>query len=410
MKQKVRTLALGMLILLVARPGAAKFAYSGQEVPVERLLVNIGQFVEKNPKKAEGYYTLGRIHSLAFVRGTAQLRVNSNPVEATGLPGFAPFESILEPRSNGEKPSAEDLGHLTDSLRNYQRATELEPRKSLYWLGLGWMLEQGMPYADQVALPGAPGKAVRKPSDWRERALAAYRRAYSLDVESDLKSGHLGPGADTVISLEAGEGLLRLLQGKSLSPAETQEVAQVKKTVERFKNMPRAVTPIIFPLERSTSLASLLVGGATVTFDLAADTRGERWPWVNARAGILVWDPRRTGKITSGAQLFGTATWSMYWSDGYAPLAALDDNRDGWLAGQELSGLAVWHDRNGNALSDPGEVKPLGDYAIARIAVRATERTGVSPYHPHGIERSDGTTLPTYDWVPTSLPRAVLSR
>jgi hypothetical protein len=410
MKRVTAILALGALTLLTVRPSAAKFAYSALPVPVERLLANVGKFVEKNPKDAQGYYTLGRIHSLAFVRGVAQIPVNNRTNGGDGLPGFAPYESILEPRGKDGAPKAEELGHLSESLRNYQKATELDARKSLYWLGLGWMLEQGALYAGQVALPFAGGQAVRKPAAWKERALAAYRKAYALDVESDLKEGRLGPGADTVISLEAGEGILRLLQGQRLTPAEMTEVAQVKKTVEHFKQMPRAVTPLIFPLERAASLESLLAGGATVTFDLAADTRGERWPWVNASAGILVWDPERTGRITSGAQLFGTATWSMYWSDGYAPLGALDDNRDGWLAGKELVGLAVWNDRNGNAISDPGEVKPLRDYAIARLAVRASGRTGVSPYHPHGIERGDGTTLPTYDWVPTSVPRLLPTR
>lgn len=413
MKQIPKTLALSILALAglaIARPCAAKFAYSGQPVPVERLIANVGKYVEKNPKDAQGHYTLGRIHSLAFVRGTEPPRVSGNPDDATTLPGFPPYESIQEPRQNPKPPGSEDLAHLAASLKSYQAATELAPKKSLYWLGLGWMLEQGMPYSRQVAVPFAKGASILPAEAWRERALEAYRRAYALDVEGDLKSGHLGPGADTVISLEAGEGILRLLRMKKLTPAETSEVERVQKVVERFKSTPRAITPIIFPLERSASLESLLAGGPTVEFDLAADTRGERWPWVNASAGILVWDPAHSGRITSGAQLFGTATWSMYWSDGYAPLAALDDNRDGGLDGQELNGLAVWNDRNGNAVSDPGEVKPVRAYEVTRLAVRSAGRADGALYHPRGIERTDGTYLPTYDWMPTSLPALRTSR
>jgi len=34
---------------------------------------------------------------------------------------------------------------------------------------------------------------------------------------------------------------------------------------------------------------------------------------------------------------------------------ALDDNHDGWLTGNELHGLALWYDRNGNGKCDPGK-------------------------------------------------------
>lgn len=413
MKQIGTSLALSILVLsgmIAVRPCAAKFAYSGQPVPVERLVVNVGKFVEKNPKDAQGHYTLGRIHSLGFVRGTEPPRVSGNTEDGSALPGFAPYESIQEQRQNPKPPTEQDLAHLKASLRSYQTATELAPKNSLYWLGLGWMREQGMPFARQVTLPGYRGRKLAGPVAWRDASLAAYRRAYALDLESDLKNAHQGPGADSVISLEAAEGIIRLLSLKELKPAEVQELARVKKTVAQFKLIPRVVTPIIFPLERPASLASLLSDAAPVLFDLAADTRGERWPWVNARAGILVWDPARTGRITSGAQLFGTATWSMYWSDGYAPLAALDNNGDGWLARQELDGLAVWNDRNGDAVSDPGEVKPLQEYGVKQVEVRAEGRTGVSPSHPRGIQRNDGSYLPTYDWMPTSLPALRVSR
>jgi len=414
MKQIGSILALSTLILssaILARPCAAKFAYAGQPVPVERLVSNVSKFVENNPKDAQGHYTLGRIHSLAFVRGTAPVQIAGNVDDGSALPQFPPYESVQTPRANEKTPTDQDLDHLSASLRSYLTASQLNPKKSLYWLGLGWMQEQGMPFAARVGLPTAAGAKVVSAAAWREAALASYRRAYALDVESDMKSGHLGPGADSVISLEAAEGIVRLQEAKpQLTGPEKVEFAQVKKTIEQFSRIPRVVTPIIFPLERPASLASLLSNGPTVTFDLAADTRGERWPWVNARAGILVWDPARTGRITSGAQLFGTATWSMYWSDGYAPLTALDDNHDGWLTGHELDGIGVWNDRNGNAVSEAGEVKPLASYEVKRIAVRQSGHTGGVPSHPRGMQRMDGTYLPTYDWMPASLPTLRVSR
>jgi hypothetical protein len=123
-----------------------------------------------------------------------------------------------------------------------------------------------------------------------------------------------------------------------------------------------------------------------------------------------VWDPEQTGRILSGRQLFGSATWSMFWPDGYAPLTALDDDGDGWLAGRELAGLAVWCDRNGNGVSDAGEVASLARLGIARVAVRPSGRQEGAPCNPQGMQRSDGTFLPTYDWMPVSRPEGENAR
>jgi hypothetical protein len=70
----------------------------------------------------------------------------------------------------------------------------------------------------------------------------------------------------------------------------------------------------------------------------------------------------------------------MFWRDGFEPLAALDDNRDGKLTGSEISGIGV---------SDPGEVVPAEQFGIVEIDV-----------HGGGITLRDGTVLPMFDWVP----------
>ena len=93
----------------------------------------------------------------------------------------------------------------------------------------------------------------------------------------------------------------------------------------------------------------------------------------------------------------------MFWRDGYAALAALDDDGNGWLEGDELTGIAIWRDVNGNGVCDPGEVISLRDAGILRIAVRATGRTSGMPFIPQGIQMNDGTFRPTYDWTPESL-------
>ena len=92
----------------------------------------------------------------------------------------------------------------------------------------------------------------------------------------------------------------------------------------------------------------------------------------------------------------------MFWDTGYEALAALDDDRDGRLSGKELAGLALWHDANGNGVSDAGEVKPLADYGIVALsckAVRDPNHPDRIAYSPAGVTFRDGTTRPTFDLV-----------
>jgi hypothetical protein len=65
----------------------------------------------------------------------------------------------------------------------------------------------------------------------------------------------------------------------------------------------------------------------------------------------------------------------------------------------ELEGLAVWHDRNGNGVCDPGEVVPVASLGIVAISCRG-EKGG----HPDvaatarlGVTFRDGRSRPTFD-------------
>ncbi len=49
-------------------------------------------------------------------------------------------------------------------------------------------------------------------------------------------------------------------------------------------------------------------------------------------------------------------------------MAALDDNGDGELSGEELNGLAIWQAKNGNGVTEPGEV-PVAAHGITAISV-----------------------------------------
>jgi hypothetical protein len=386
--------------LLIAAPSFALWARA-TAVPIDRLLKNSNAHIARNPKDAQGYYVRGRLHSLAFATGTRQLEVYETGADK--LPQIPAYESIFAKRTGKFQFNQEAQAHLLASIRDYQRATELDSNNAMAFLGLGWVLEDGSIFANKVNAFPKEKKSKNPQANWQEKALTAYRRAYQLTVKGDLKQDGLGPGAHAAISAEAGESILRLLRNRTLTNAERTEIAQIEMTIAEIEKKPRAITPIIFPLDEPAPLGSLLAHNQHVRFDLAGDGKATLWPWVKPNAGILVWDPKHTGRITSGQQLFGSVTWWIAWENGYQPLALLDNNGDGWLTGKELRGLAVWVDANSNGISDVGEVKTLDKFGVSRLATNNVENRANTPFHPQGIQFRDGRVLPTYDWTPEEI-------
>lgn len=402
---KIVVLLVGLMMFLPT-VGHCRFGIMGTLAPVERLIPNTIRYVKAHPKDVEGYYTLGRIYSLAFAQGPKSAEAYRARDKKHLLPIFHPGQAILNQRYPKTRPiTKQDITYLRESVRNYSTATQMAPKNALYWLGLGWMLEEGAPCADKAGRPwdNKTQKAKSTTDEWRNLSLVAYRKVFSLQAASDSKREFRGPAADSTLSVEAGEGIERLLKAKKqITNAEKQELQTVQAHLAKMQRKGRVVTPIILPLGQKTTLSNLLSPNKSVQFDLAGANSGQRWPWVTKNAGILVWDANHSGKITSGRQLFGSVTWWIFWKNGYEALAALDDNGDGILRGDELNGISIWRDANGNGVSEVGEVQPLSYWKIMALATRATEKVEGMPANGRGFER-DGVWLPSYDWTPRSL-------
>ncbi len=271
----------------------------------------------------------------------------------------------------------------------------------LYLLGYAWMLEEGMDFAETVSAPFKKKDRFATKEEWRQSALFYLRWIFEGYYERDPRNDVNQPFTP---GTEAKEAIIRLIKNDTTPEAKT-ELKRLKAAINRFEHSPISISPIVFPMRGRLPLSSLLTNNKPVRFDLMGSgaKSGERWSWVNNRAGILVWDPLHTGKIRSGHQLFGNVTWCMIWQHGYQPLERLDDNHNGSLQGKELEGLAVWCDKNENGVSDKGEVIPLRKLGIVRIAVHGQQRQGIY-WNPQGIVRRDGSTLPTYDWIAQEMP------
>jgi hypothetical protein len=94
------------------------------------------------------------------------------------------------------------------------------------------------------------------------------------------------------------------------------------------------------------------------------------WDATAGGDGLLVWDVDGDGRITSGKELFGHVDLdgSNRFANGYDKLRThFDRDGDGVVRGTELQGLQIWEDRNGDAITNNGELVALTDRDIRRL-------------------------------------------
>jgi hypothetical protein len=373
-------LVILFVLLVAASPAMSRYQRVDlEQVPVARLIENLEKISRENPNSAEAWLSLGRAHGMAYAQKTDPLMV---PKAYHGIePPAVPFSSVTVAADPTRDAAAQ--AHLQAALKSYRQALELNKDDLIVRLGLAWLTEQA----------GKKDEAVKQ-----YRAIAAD----AWEKEKDLKS--LGLGGQT-ISAEVASYLIPLLDAEK----DKHEIETLKDRTATLGKLPYSVTPIALPLADGLTATDLEAPDARVKFDVNGSGLDREWSWITPKAAWLVYDPKGEGNITSGRQLFGNVTFWMFWSNGYAPLAALDDNRDGTLAGQELANLALWHDANGNGVADPGEVKPLSAFGIVAVSCKwqtLVDHPDKIAFSPTGVTFQDGKTRPTYDLVlkPAPLP------
>lgn len=438
--------ARALLLAVIALPCAAwaKFA-APMPVPVERLLKQATEYRDAHPQEAAAHYTLARIHYLAFSRGAAEvpaLREGGDGARPE-IPGdwmtdFEIYEarqkralelalqdlgergprvppersSALEEargrrarqleaqnwRPRGELPAPTMFAHAAAALRAFREAARLEPENGLHPLGLGSLAEE---FADWAAARRDVPAELRPLN--RVTARTAYLQAFRLAIRGDAALPELPTsGVASLVSHEAGNAFVRLMERerRRLTAAEKAALTEVRAGLQKLKRLRLgAITPMIFSLRPAACIDELLAPQTRVDFDLRGYGPRQHWPWLRPETALLVWDPEGRGDVRSARQLFGSYTFEVFRRDGYEALAALDDDRDGTLRGDELRGIRAWFDANSDGRCVAAEVRDLETLGIVAIATRATGREGRHPKHARGLTLRDGTTLPTWDWV-----------
>lgn len=372
-----------LVVGLVTGPADAIFVpVEIKKVPVNRIIQNLNETIAKEPKNVTAMINLARAHAMAYT-----LRSEEVPTARSETNIWFGYEPKLVPFGTPAKTDDANRlkvakAHLEKAIELYKKAVALDPKNLPARLGLAWTLDQSGRKAD---------------------AVTAYRKLIedAWAKEKELKA--LGLGGHTVTG-EAAEYLIPLLD----KDKDKDEITTLKERADKLRKLPRPITPIAVPLRAGLRAADLEQRSAAVAFDADGTGLKKQWTWITPEAAWLVHDPVGKGEITSALQMFGSVTFWMFWETGYDALAALDDDRDGMIRGEELRGLALWHDANSNGIAEPGEVKPLAAHGIVALSCRF-ER---DPRHPDRIACSsagavfrDGTTRPTFDLVLHPAPR-----
>lgn len=388
-----------------------------EKVPVERILANLQSRLKEQPDSIDLHYQLARAHAMAAFSESEEFPVYKSGKYFQGRVMYSEFGGdngtpvdggFRNERTGGLK--GRDIGrnlsralkHYGESLRLLRESNDIDEIKSnviSVQLGYAWCLEkaglrvlalevyrQTLCIAWQAEVNGALD--IER---WKKGVRLEFKDVIKDEAPNIFDRSSLGPGI--VFSEECIGYMLRLLDKQK----DATEIGVLNYHMGRLKKMGRMVTPIVIPLS-DASFESLVDRDAGVAFDLDGSGLSRHWGWITPKAAWLVFDAKESGQITSGLQMFGNVTFWIFWRDGYQALGSLDANGDQLLEGEELSGLALWHDANGNGISEPGEVKPVSTYGIDQLSCRS-ESIGLDLRQSlRGVRFKDGTTRPTYDW------------
>jgi hypothetical protein len=136
-------------------------------------------------------------------------------------------------------------------------------------------------------------------------------------------------------------------------------------------------------------------------FDMAGSGGALFTEWVAPSSGDGILVKPENGTVDSALQMFGTAGG---YTDGYEKLSIVcDQDRNGWVEGPELEGLAIWIDDNTNARCDEGELKSLSSFGVKRISTAHKDYVG-------RFETGDNQELRVWDWWPSAMEVRKLRR
>ena len=381
-------------LVVVCAPLGAKFARGMLEnVPIDRLIANLERLSREDPADLLLRLNLARVHAMSFARKTDKAQIRKGREQDGVWLGDVyvpePLHAQFPVKSTRDEAAQKVArAHLEKAIELYREILDVAPSTPVprgAWgrrfdrvaqLGLGWSLAQ---------------------AGERDAAISTLRQVVESGWPEDRTDLHVLHGQRSLTE-EAVRYLVPLLDPQK----DKEEIARLRRRASELERMPRAITPLAIPLRAGLAASDITDDDARVLFDADGSGIAKRWTWITPDAGWLVFDRRGTQQVDSALQLFGNVSFWLFWENGYHALRALDDNGDWRLTDGELSGLAIWHDRNVDGQSEAGEVRPLSDWQVVALSceyVIDAAHPDEIVYSPAGVTFRDGSSRPTFDVV-----------
>jgi len=380
-----------IVLILVGRSLGAMFVQPLLDnVPIDRLIVNMEKLSRDTPADVALRLNIARAHAMAYAykTNTAQIRRGDEKqgVWAGHDPSYTQFAVKKAADAAAEHVAR---GHLDQAIARYREIIALAPAGTapqsgfparldlVAQLGLGWCLAQ---------------------AGERDAAAAQLRKVVAIASPLEDSQRMLVLQGQRSLTEETIRYLVPLLDPDK----DREEIAALRDRASQLARTIRPITPIAVPLRKDLTALEITASDARVFFDADGSGTAKPWTWITPDAGWLIYDQRGTRQIDSALQMFGSVSFWLFWENGYRALRALDDDGDRRLAGPELTGLAIWRDRNSNGRSEAGEVQPLAAWDITSLScdyeIDATHPDEIA-FSPAGVTFRDGSSRPTFDIV-----------
>lgn len=208
--------------------------------------------------------------------------------------------------------------------------------------------------ARELALPTGAETTALPPI--ARQAVSTPRAGFGLEYER-----HEIQAEQEVTQFSAG-GVVKTADGReihfSVNLQMQRNYYQESSTRLQIGDAVRKIDPLV--LNFSGNAVNLL--DQRFSFDLNSDGQAEQIARLATGNAYLVFDRNADGKINNGREMFGPQS-----GDGFAELALLDDDRNGWIDENDASfdQLGLWvPDENGQ-----GEPRKLADLGVGAISL-----------------------------------------
>lgn len=150
--------------------------------------------------------------------------------------------------------------------------------------------------------------------------------------------------AETELTAYEATGIAKTADGREISFGISVEMS--RGFSQRYEKLTQEDVILCDPLVINLDAGTASVSDMKFLFDLDSDGTEEEISFAGKGSGFIALDRNGDGKINDGSELFGTKT-----QDGFAELAAYDEDGNGWIdeADSIFKDLKVWtKDANGN--------------------------------------------------------------